>query len=375
MEDPLGRYQVVPLIVHDETDHAILGSVRISDPMVIVEVAEHLSRAVPINYDDHFDGRRQSRHESDSEADEQQVVPFIDIQDVDSNGNGSTETIPSTWEPTPSASRMSMNVVLVRSQSEEMLRRTSSTSQLVRLASDPEILSSRRASVGGESYSHRHVRLSQYRSNSQIIDRPGKKRDKIDKWKFHCDNSHDCFYLTESVESSDELESNKLEGDLIRDSCLTEPCEDGREPDAPESFRMADEDSDLSPAIRIIQNGTVSTHYLVAFSSQPPDGQGSQDSGFQDQFRRRSRTNDDLLDMNQPAAISAKRRRRNCSENEWIIALCNVVQSCHVIRLVIYSWLDDFILSLLFLSFMHSIRYSWSLKFEYNRFNLNLFLK
>ncbi|XP_046657392.1 uncharacterized protein LOC124350644 [Daphnia pulicaria] len=292
MEDPLGRYQVVPLIVHDETDHAILGSVRISDPMVIVEVAEHLSRAVPINYDDHFDGRRQSRHESDSEADEQQVVPFIDIQDVDSNGNGSTETIPSTWEPTPSASRMSMNVVLVRSQSEEMLRRTSSTSQLVRLASDPEILSSRRASVGGESYSHRHVRLSQYRSNSQIIDRP------------------------ESVESSDELESNKLEGDLIRDSCLTEPCEDGREPDAPESFRMADEDSDLSPAIRIIQNGTVSTHYLVAFSSQPPDGQGSQDSGFQDQFRRRSRTNDDLLDMNQPAAISAKRRRRNCSENE-----------------------------------------------------------
>lgn len=108
-----------------------------------------------------------------------------------------------------------------------------------------------------------------------------------------------------------------MEGDLIRDSCLTEPCEDGREPDAPESFRMADaEDSDLSPAIRIIQNGTVSTHYLVAFSSQPPDGQGSQDSGFQDQFRRRSRTNDDLLDMNQPAAISAKRRRRNCSENE-----------------------------------------------------------
>lgn len=184
MEDPLGRYQVVPLIVHDETDHVILGSVRISDPMVVVEVAEHLSRAVPINYDDHFDGRRQSRHESDSEADEQQVVPFIDIQDVlESSGNSSTETIPSTWEPTPSASRMSMNVVLVRSQSEEMLRRTSSaSSQLVRLASDPEILSSRRASVGGESYSHLHVRLSQYRSNSQIIDRPGKKkRDKIDK--------------------------------------------------------------------------------------------------------------------------------------------------------------------------------------------------
>ena len=117
----------------------------------------------------------------------------------------------------------------------------------------------------------------------------------------------------ESIESS-ALEP-KLEDDLIRDSCLTEPCEDGREPDTPEAFLMANEVSDLSPAIRIIQNGTP-THYLVTFSNQSPNGQGSQDSGFQDQFRRRSRTNEDLLEVNQLSTISAKRRRRNCSENE-----------------------------------------------------------
>jgi hypothetical protein len=169
-------YQLVPLMVQEEADHVVVGSIRTSDRMIFVEDVEHHNRAVPLNYDAHFDGCRQSHHESDSEVEEQQVDPFVDNEE--SNGNGSTETIPSQWEPTPSTSNISMNVVLVRSQSEEMLRRTSSNSQLVRLASDPEILSPRRASVGGESYSYRHVRLSQYRSNSQMIDRAG-KHDKV----------------------------------------------------------------------------------------------------------------------------------------------------------------------------------------------------
>lgn len=177
-------------MVQDEADHVMLRSIRTSDRMIIIEDVEHNNRAVPINYDEHFDGRRQSHHESDSEADEQQLVPFIDIHDVESYDNESTETIPSTWEPTPSASSVSMIAVLIRSQSEEMLRRTPTTSQLVRLASDPLILTSRRASVGGESYSHRHVRLSQYRSTSQIIDREG-KHDKIYNI-CHDDNNHDC---------------------------------------------------------------------------------------------------------------------------------------------------------------------------------------
>ena len=174
-EDPLDVYQVVPLIVHEEADHVVVGSVRTSNHIIIVEDVEHNCRAVPINYD-HFDGcRRQSNHESDTEDERHQLDPLMAVPHEEADTNESTETIPSQWEPTPSMSNTSMNVVLVRSQSEEMIR-ASSTSQLVRLASDPEILSPRRASVGGESYSYRHVRLSQYRSNSQIIDRPGKTR-------------------------------------------------------------------------------------------------------------------------------------------------------------------------------------------------------
>ena len=318
-EDPLDVYQVVPLIVHEEADHVVVGSVRTSNHIIIVEDVEHNCRAVPINYDDHFDGcRRQSNHESDTE-DERQLDPLMTVTHEEADTNESTETIPSQWEPTPSMSNTSMNVVLVRSQSEEMIR-ASSTSQLVRLASDPEILSPRRASVGGESYSYRHVRLSLYRSNSQIIDRPGKTRLKCHIIiRFYI--LPDKYFCIESPESSSEVES-KLDGDLIRDSCLTEPCEDGREPDAPESFIMADDDDELSPAIRdtcpyqrVVQNGTT-THFFVAFSSQPPQGGISQDSGFQEQTRRRSRTNEDLLDVTVPAGLGAKRRRRNCSENE-----------------------------------------------------------
>lgn len=171
--DHMGIYQAIPLIVHEAADREIVGSIRTSNHVIIVEEEEHHNRAVPINYDDHFDGRRQSHHHSDSEVEEQQQLdPFI--LNEESDRNDSTETIPSIWEPTPSMSNISMNVVFVRSQSEERVHRASSTSQLLRLPSDPEILSPRRASVGGESYSHRHVRLSQYRSNSQTINRAGK---------------------------------------------------------------------------------------------------------------------------------------------------------------------------------------------------------
>ena len=125
------------------------------------------------------------------------------------------------------------------------------------------------------------------------------------------------FILDPETAESSEVES-KSGGDLNRDSRLTEPCEDGREPDAPESFLIDEDGSDLSPAIRdtwIFQNDrATATRFLVAFSSQPPGGGGSQDSGFQEQSRRRSRTNEDLLEVN--SVLSAKRLRRNCADDE-----------------------------------------------------------
>lgn len=152
----------------DETDH-LIGSVRQSERIAIQVEEEHCNRAVPIGYHDTFND---CQEESDTEVDD--PVLLMDAEeaaDQASNNNvanDSTETIPSLWEPTPSVTSKSMN--LVRSQSLELPRvRHASANELVRLASDPALSERRRISIGGESYSHRHVRLSQYRLESQSL--------------------------------------------------------------------------------------------------------------------------------------------------------------------------------------------------------------
>lgn len=134
--------------------------------MTVTVVADvYCNRAIPSNHRD----QDYSADESDQFGNDRATrVIEVSSDDSESNDNGSTETIPSNWIPTPSMP------TAVRSQSLEMLpRRDNSTSSyihmLARSSSDPTIAARRRLSSGGESYSHRHVRLSLRRSESQSI--------------------------------------------------------------------------------------------------------------------------------------------------------------------------------------------------------------
>ena len=103
---------------------------------------------------------------------EQPAVEPSDTESEDNNSNESTETIPSIWEPIPVVVESSVSIDMIRSQSLEMLTvpdRPNSYYLLARTSSDPSVQSRRRLSSGGESYSHRHVRLSLYRSESQSL--------------------------------------------------------------------------------------------------------------------------------------------------------------------------------------------------------------
>ena len=269
----------------DETDH-LIGSVRESDIIVVRVDQEHCSRAVPIGYDDDFNFQRQE--ESESEADE--PVPIVEVSDRESsNGNNdSTETIPSLWEPTPSITNMSMN--LVRSQSLE-LPRIHRAIELVRVASDPALSRRRRISLGGENYSHRHVRLSQYRLESQ---------NASGLWNLTFDYAdHDLRNVIIPAAAS----TTETDKESCRESCSVGQIDD--EPKTPEPFPMGDEISDSSG--RPYQ--AAQARFLVSFHSDPTSG--SQDSGFQDQSRRRQLTAEQIAENNFPL----KRRRRNYSDN------------------------------------------------------------
>lgn len=278
----------------DETDGLIMSEpIRSSERVVIQENEGHCTEAIPLDYYDILNNRL---HDSDVDPEEEAPVPVhvaVDSE-VDDESNLSTETIPSPWEPTPSMSDISKN--FFRSQSLERVPRPASTSQLVRLPSDPEILSSRRRiSSAGESYSHRHVRLSQYRSESQTINQSESSKSIAD------------------CESEDDLRR--------RDSRSSDTFDDDPEPEAPEAFLAVNDDPSFPSVIRDVSWPRQSramqniSRFLGSISSEPSNGQGSQDSGFQDQSRRRSRTNEDLLEENH-IALSARKRRRNCSENE-----------------------------------------------------------
>ncbi|KAI9553451.1 hypothetical protein GHT06_021357 [Daphnia sinensis] len=275
----------------DETDGLIMSEpVRSPERVVIQENEGHCGEAIPLDYYDILNNRLD---ESDVEPEEEAPVHVTVDSEVDDESNQSTETIPSLWEPTPSMSDIPKS--FFRSQSLERVPRPASTNQLVRLPSDPEILSSRRRiSYAGESYSHRHVRLSQYRSESQTI------------------NQSESSKSTADCESEDDLD--------LRDPYSLDTFEDDREPEEPEAFLVVNDDPSFPPVIRCgtwprqstVQN---TSPLLGSILSEPSNGQGSQDSGFQDQSRRRCRTNEDLFEENH-IGHSAKKRRRNCSENE-----------------------------------------------------------
>lgn len=148
----------------DETDY-LIGTTESSRQMIFRVEEEHTNRAVPIISLDPV---------AEFNFEVNQPEPISEEEADDSNSiSGSSETIPSLWEPTASIQNASSSSNLVRSLSLEMPQRHS-RNELVRLPSDPSVSSTRkRLSSCGESYSHRHVRLSQYRSESQSINFSG----------------------------------------------------------------------------------------------------------------------------------------------------------------------------------------------------------
>lgn len=158
----------------DETDRSI-GSVRESERIVFRVEQEHISRAVPIHY--HQDDINQgpetdemtNQPTDDSDGMNNPLQPTENEEVDDEESIGSTETIPSLWEPTPSIANSTLNIA--RSLSLETIPQRANN--VVRMPSDPGLLNRRRSSSGCENYCHRHVRLSLYRSESQIITSSG----------------------------------------------------------------------------------------------------------------------------------------------------------------------------------------------------------
>jgi hypothetical protein len=146
---------------------------RTSEPVytrVIVQ-PDYLNQATPIN---HY--HRHPKMESDSDED---FAVLHGAEPHPEDGNGSTETIPSLWEPnsnldlhvdSPGGGQSGnctprLHTELIRSQSLELCHSPPSPGILTASRSDPTlpIGSRRRHSSGGESYAHRHIRLSTHR--------------------------------------------------------------------------------------------------------------------------------------------------------------------------------------------------------------------
>ncbi len=168
---------------YDETDNAGLSTVRVSETRTVAQLeVDHVSRAAPMGRFHHFG-------EIMSEDEEGPIE--LPLEEPLMDESGSTETIPSTWEHNsfynlPVESRVSLpevtvtdqsprgssRISLVRSQSMELpvLHRLSPAPHWrCSSQSDPALptVGNRRSSFGGESYRHRHVRLSTHRISSQ----------------------------------------------------------------------------------------------------------------------------------------------------------------------------------------------------------------
>ena len=176
----------LPPPYEDPEDSAVCGVARVSEPVYtrVVVQQDVLNQATPIDYY-HRHPRVESSDMDEDNANLHVAEPLVE------DGNGSTETIPSLWEPNsvldlhvdvpgesscPSTSTPRLNTELIRSQSLELLlHRPSSHAVLTASKSDPTLPtdSRRRRSSGGESYAHRHVRLSMHRLPTTPIISPG----------------------------------------------------------------------------------------------------------------------------------------------------------------------------------------------------------
>lgn len=165
-----------PYELPDESGE-ICGPVHVSQRNFALVAAqpEYLNQATPINHFHH----PKPKVDSDVEEDHG-ILNGPEPQPVFEDGDGSTETIPSLWEPS-SANDLQMESVsepdlfrptqsqelrsLVRCQSLELPPiRPVYNRVLSATISDPTLPTDNgRRSSGGESYAHRHVRLSMHR--------------------------------------------------------------------------------------------------------------------------------------------------------------------------------------------------------------------
>lgn len=155
----------------------IVGPVQVSERNFALVAAqpEYLNQATPINHFHH----PKPRVDSDIEEDHG-ILNEPEPQPVHEDGNGSTETIPSLWEPS-SANDLQMESAsdlnlfrptqsqglrsLVRCQSLELPPVQPVCNRVLSATiSDPTLPTDNGRRPGGsESYAHRHVRLSMHR--------------------------------------------------------------------------------------------------------------------------------------------------------------------------------------------------------------------
>lgn len=220
------------------------------------------------------------------------------------DGTGSTETIPSLWEPSAvdevshesSEQPAEQRHDLGRSYSFDSSAPFGVTNLIVRgNRSDPAVNGSGRGlPFGGQSYANRHVQLSIYRSQSQITASPGNcKIEGLMNLKITI------FFTSESNVSrwssnfNIPLDNRRLSGCRI---------DDGLEPSVPQSFAFNDNSSSGGEETREGMQGndllTRSIQFCLAHASyntplsesSDERERGSQDSGFFDHARRRPAT-------------------------------------------------------------------------------------
>ena len=163
-----------PYELPEESEGEICGLVREHVYTVVAAQPDHLNQATPIGpcY----------RPKIESDVEDEEFLHEAQETQPTEDGNGSTETIPSQWEP---VSTLDLHHVesppagpsqpVARSQSLDLLPLHPLARSLTPSGSDPALPmnSSRRRSSGGESYAHRHVRLSMHRLPIVPVTLPG----------------------------------------------------------------------------------------------------------------------------------------------------------------------------------------------------------
>ncbi|XP_057378186.1 uncharacterized protein LOC130700184 [Daphnia carinata] len=263
-----------------EEPEEVCGIARTSEQIhtVVIVESDIPNQATPINH--YHRPLRMDPSDMDEENEILSGPERLESQPVSHDGNESTETIPSLWEPNSTldlridaselTSRMETQNGLVRSQSLELIARHPASHRPLTLSrSDPMLptQSRRRHSSGSESYAHRHVRLSMHR-------------------------------LPVAPVASLANENVPVDTSASLPSCSgsTDQCQEDCEPNEPQAFLF--DDSQISNSGISYENGLHSS--ILSFtgslfghqisSSTPTSsetGRGSQDSGFFDRSRRR----------------------------------------------------------------------------------------